>query len=105
MFAPLHKRALGTAVGLVAGIAVFLMTVWCILRGDPPDFVHGLGYLLPLFEVSWTGALAGSLSAAFAAFCAGWFFAFCRNLVIAIYIWVTRTRVELRQMRDFLDHV
>ena len=29
----------------------------------------------------------------------------CRNLVLAISLFVIRTRAELAQTRDFLDHV
>jgi hypothetical protein len=35
----------------------------------------------------------------------GWFVAFCRNLAIATSIFITRTRAELSQTRDFLDHI
>ena len=104
-FAPLHKRALGTALGLVMGTALFLMTVWAILKGDPTEPMFGLRYLLPLYDVTWGGAVLGSFSAALASFCAGWFFAFCRNLVLAVSIWVLHTRAELAQTRDFLDHI
>jgi hypothetical protein len=38
-------------------------------------------------------------------FVAGWFTAFCRNLAVAISIFAIRTRVELSETRDFLDHI
>ncbi len=73
-FAPLHKRAFGTAVGIVLGIAVFATTAWCILRGDPPGLIHSVSYVLPLHDVTWAGAVLGSGSAAFAFFVAGFAF-------------------------------
>lgn len=104
-FSPLHKRAFGMAVGITAASALFLATAWIILRGHPPYLLQSLSYLLPLYDVTWQGAVLGSLSAGLASFCAAWFLAFCRNLVIAISIWLLRTRAELVQTRDFLDHI
>lgn len=104
-FAPLHKRALGTALGLVAGLAVFAVTAWSIVVPGAPDFVYRLHFLLPGHAVDWRGAVVGGISAAFAFFVGGWFLAFCRNFVLAASIWMARTRAELDQTRDFLDHI
>lgn len=104
-FSPLHKRAFGMAVGITAGAALFLVTAWSLVRGDPPYLLQSLRYVLPLYDVTWPGAILGSVSAALAAFCAAWFLAFCRNLVVALGIWLVRTRAELAQTRDFLDHI
>ncbi len=104
-FAPVHKRAFGMAVGIVVGFTVFLATAWCIVRGDPPPIVYGLRFLVPMHDVTWAGAVLGSLSSAFAAFVAAWFLAFCRNAVLFSSIWLARTRAELEQTRDFLDHI
>lgn len=104
-FAPLHKRAFGLAVGLTFGLALFVVTAIALLRGDPPGILLRVRFLIPLHDVSWSGAILGSLSAAFAFFCAGWFLAFVRNFVLALSIWVLRTRAELGQTRDFLDHI
>jgi hypothetical protein len=35
----------------------------------------------------------------------GWFFAFCRNLALAVSAFIVRTRAELREVRGFLDHI
>ena len=104
-FAPIHKRALGMAVGLVMGSLVFVVTGWAVLVPEPPTFLYLLGYFLPGHEVSWPGALRGAISAGFASFVAAWFLAFCRNFFLAASVWVARTRAELNQTRDFLDHI
>lgn len=105
-FSPLHKRAFGTAVGLVFGAGLFLVSAIALLRGgDPSGLLARVRFMVPLYDLSWSGAVLGSLSAAFAFFCAGWFLAFSRNVVLAVSIWVLRTRAELRQTRDFLDHI
>jgi len=38
-------------------------------------------------------------------FVLGWFFAFCRNVVVAGSIFLIRAKAELSQTRDFLDHI
>ena len=105
-FAPLHKRAFGIALGLAIGLTMFLATAMFLLRA--PDQGVGLALLSQYFKgynVSWTGALVGFLWGFMIGFVGGWFVAFCRNLVIAISIFVIRAKSELSQTRDFLDHI
>lgn len=104
-FAPLHKRAFGTAIGLVLGSVVFLATVVGVLVPDPPSFLYLLANYFPGYTVSLPGALVGFGWAAFAFFVAGWFTAFVRNFVMAAMVWIVRTRAELMATRDFLDHI
>jgi hypothetical protein len=105
-FAPLHKRAFGTAIGVTVGAVIFLATVIFYLRG--PFSGRNLSLLSEYFygyTVSWAGAGIGFLWGFFVGFVAGWFIAFCRNLVIAISIFIIRAKAELAQERDFLDHI
>lgn len=105
-FLPLHKRAFGTATGLVAAIIVFALTVITIAR--PGENVFGLGLLGQYFtgySLSWQGAFIGAAWAGFTGFVMGWFLAFCRNAFVAIMIVYVRTRAEFEQTRDFLDHI
>ena len=104
-FAPIHKRALGMAVGLVLGGLVFVVTAWGVLVPEPPAMLYLLRYFLPGHDVTWPGALQGAISTGFGAFVAAWFLAFCRNFFLAASVWVARTRAELSQTRDFLDHI
>jgi hypothetical protein len=104
-FAPLHKRAFGMAVGLVLGLLAFAGTVVAVLRGGEDGFLHLLSAYYYGYSVSWTGAFIAFGWTAFGGFFMGWFAAFCRNFVIALSIWIVRTRAELQQTRDFLDHI
>lgn len=105
-FAPIHKRAFGIAVGTAAALLVGGVTLFHVVA-RPPD----AGYLRLLanyfygYTVSWAGILVGMFWAFATGFVAGWFVAFSRNLVIAASVFITRTREELRQTRDFLDHI
>ena len=105
-FLPLHKRAFGMAVGAAAGLVMFLVTAVCLLRS--PETAPGLQILDEYFygyAPTWPGALVALAWGFVMGFTAGWFIAFCRNLVIAASLWLTRTRAELAASRDFLDHI
>lgn len=106
VFAPLHKRALGIALGLAVGLTVFGVTAVYLLRDPDPGF--GLGLLNQYFagyDVTWLGAVIGFGWGFFVGFVAGWFAAFCRNLVMALSLFVIRVRSDLAQSADFLDHI
>ncbi len=105
-FAPLHKAAFGAAVGLVCAALMFLATAVLLITGQ--ESVIPLGAFSAYFRgysVTWEGAAIGAAWAGAAGFVFGWFTAFCRNLVIAISVFIIRTRAERAQIRDFLDHV
>jgi hypothetical protein len=106
LFAPVHKRALGTAVGSTGAIAVFTLTAFHLLVAPGPaidlsllaQYFHG-------YTVSWAGAFIGAFWGFVTGFVAGWFVGFVRNVVMAAYMFVIRTKAELLQAKDFLDHI
>jgi hypothetical protein len=57
------------------------------------------------YRVSWLGLLIGAAWAGGMGFVAGWFLAFCRNLVYASWLIIMRARATAGQTRDFLDHI
>jgi hypothetical protein len=105
-FAPLHKRAFGVALGLASGLLFFGFTAVYLLRGPVPGAnLWLLEHYFYGYRVTWPGAFLGFLWGGLVGFVAGWFIAFCRNLTLAISIFIVRTRAELQQSRDFLDHI
>jgi hypothetical protein len=105
-FSPVHKSAFGIAIATVAALLVFGVTALTILQ--PPGSrirLELLAVYLRGYSVSWVGALIGAGWAAVAGFVFGWFLAFSRNLVLAISLFVIRTRAQLAETRDFLDHI
>jgi hypothetical protein len=107
-FAPLHKRALGVAIGTAFGLVIFAITAIHLIRQPAPPEALPLSLLSQFFygyDVSWFGAFIGFGWGFLVGFVAGWFVAFCRNLVIAVSIFITRTRAELNATREFLDHI
>jgi hypothetical protein len=106
VIAPLHKRAMGMAVGLVLGALVFLVTlVTTFFPADQQWPLELLSQYFAGYTVSWPGAFVGLLWGGFVGFVAGWFAAFCRNFGVGLQIWLGKTKEELRATRDFLDHI
>lgn len=105
-FAPLHKTAFGVAIGVACALVIFALTGHAMLRpGHARLPLELLAVYLRGYSVSWTGALIGAAWGGAAGFVFGWFGAFCRNLALAVSLFVVRTRAELSQTRDFLDHI
>jgi len=105
-FLPLHKRALGIACGLVGGLLLFGATAFSLLvLGGDPTGLRLIGEYFYGYDVSWGGAFIGFFWGFVTAFVFAWFAAFVRNFVVAASIFLVRTRDELRQTRDFLDHI
>jgi hypothetical protein len=103
---PVHKVALGIAVGAVSGVAVFALTLFHVVL--TPQDALGIALLsqyLAGYSVSWAGAFVGLFWGILIGFVAGWFVAFVRNVVIASRVLMIRGKADLAQSRDFLDHI
>ena len=106
LFAPLDKRAFGAAVGVASGLLIFAITFHdVVIQSSRTGGLSLLNQYFPGYSVSWTGALIGLAWGFVLGFCAGWFVAFTRNVVLAILLFMIRTRAELAETRDFLDHI
>ena len=57
------------------------------------------------YDVSVFGAVVGAGWAFGVGFFWGWFAAFSRNLVYAIWLMTLRIRTDFSTSRDFLDHI
>lgn len=105
-FAPMHKLAFGVAVGTALGLLIAVITLFhAAFRPEAAPNVSLLSQYYYGYTVSLQGALVGGLWGLASGFVVGWFAAFTRNLVIASWIFVTRTRAELAATREFLDHI
>jgi hypothetical protein len=104
-FAPVHKRALGVAVGTACGFILFALTVFhVVLKPEGPSLTLLAQYFYG-YEVSWKGAFIGLFWGFVTGFVMGWFVAFMRNFVTAVRIFVLKTKVDLARTKDFLDHI
>ena len=104
-FAPVHKRALGVAVGLTVSLVVFAVTMFHIIARPPDLPIDLLAQYFYGYDRTWRGAIIGVWWGFVAGFAAGWFLAFLRNFTVAIWIFVVRTKASLAETKDFLDHI
>ena len=106
VFAPLDKRALGLGFG--TAFALFLAVVTLLSLVVDPGERFPLWLLHQYFAgytVSVSGAVIGALWAFATGFFWGWFAAFARNIVYAIWLMTLRIRSDFSTSRDFLDHI
>lgn len=106
-FAPLHKVAMGVACGAVLGGSVFLITAALLLKGGEvvgPNLAL-LGQYFLGYGVTWGGALIGLGWGFGVGFALGWSFALMRNLAIWAWLILVKSRAEMEQYGDFLDHL
>jgi hypothetical protein len=106
LFAPIDKRAFGAAIGVVAALGVGGLTALQLLVNPQPAMdLSLLSQYFAGYTVSWPGVFAGAAWGFATGFCAGWFTAFVRNLVMALSLFMIRSKAELSDSRDFLDHI
>ena len=107
LFPRAHKSALGLAFGLLAGLAIFAITALHLVSG-----LRGKGlplYLLAQYfqgyEVSWPGAFIGLAWGFLVGFIGGWLLGFVHNFTVGMWLFIIRTKQDLRQTKNFLDHI
>jgi len=55
----INIKALALSIGIVWGLAVFLLTVWFLIMGYSGDLLAKLGSVYLGYSVSWLGAFVG----------------------------------------------
>jgi hypothetical protein len=103
----MHKRAMGIALGIVAGGLLWLATAILLLKGGYPvgPNLWLLSQFLAGYSVTWPGAFIGLAWGFALGYIAGWSFAALRNLVFRSWLVIIRSRVEKEQYRDILDRL
>jgi hypothetical protein len=106
-FAPLHRIAMGVAGGTVLSSVLFLVTVVVLLRGgsSPEPNLGLLSQFLFGYKLSFTGSIVGLLWGFAIGFTLGWSFALLRNLTVWAFLAIVRSRAEMEQFGDVLDHL
>ena len=97
--------ALGAALGVVGGLAVFTATLAVVLRGGEP--IGPNLELLAQYFIGYTatpaGSVVGLLYGAAAGFGVGWLTATLRNSIVSVYLRVVRERTALAETSRMLD--
>ena len=104
--APWHARALGTAVGCTASVAMAVLTLFHGLAApaDAPDLAL-LGHLFYGYTVSWSGVPVGAAWGFASGFALGWLTATLVNFFQATWPLVAKIRHDASQPMDFLDRM
>lgn len=55
----INTKALALSMGILGGLAVFLLTVWFLIMGYSGDLLAKLGSVYLGYSVSWIGAFIG----------------------------------------------
>ena len=103
--ARLDGIALGVALGVLGGLAVFITTNFLVWKGG--DVIGpNLGLLsqfFPGYEVSAWGSLIGFVYGVISGFCIGWLAAFLRNFAVSIYIHILKLKSSMAAVNDSID--
>ena len=104
-FAKLDRTALGIAVGVLCGLAVFVATNFLVLKGG-----ENVGQNLQLlsqyfigYSVTFTGSLIGLAYGLVFGFILGWSTAFLRNLLLSVYLHIVRLKASMSSVQEFID--
>ncbi len=106
-FAPLHRIAMGLAGAVVASGLLGIITVVLLLRGTDEAITAGslLGQFLWGYSVSLRGIFIGLVWGLVIGFVMGYGFALLRNAAVWLWLTLIRSRAEMDQYSDFLDHM
>ena len=105
-FSKMDKLSFATAVGTVSGLAIFLATVFLVLKGGKvvgPNLAL-LGQYFLGYTVTLKGAWIGFAYSFFWGFLFGWLFAYLRNLSLAYMIYRARRKAQALTFKYFIDN-
>jgi hypothetical protein len=106
-FARVDEFAFAAASGALAGLLIFLATIWLIVKGGDSVGRHLqlIGQYFVGYTISVRGAFIAFAYAFVSAFLFGWTGAYLRNLFLTLYLYVLRKKNEMMSLRDLIDHL
>jgi len=103
--AKMDKLAFAAATGTVAGMIIFLATIFLLIKGGAvvgPTLAL-LGQYFVGYTVTVKGAFIGLAYGFILGFIFGWLFAFLRNMMVSYVIFRAKKTAEREKLKDFLD--
>ena len=105
-FARIDTLAFAIAIGSVCGLALFIATLWLIIKGG--ETVGPNLQLLRQYFIGYTVTIKGAFISMgysfFWGFIWGWLFAYIRNFCLGLFIYIVKKKTELLSLKDFLEH-
>ena len=104
--AKLDGTALGIALGILGGLAIFVATNFLVYKGGDvigPN-LSLLAQFFPGYEVSVAGSFVGFFYGMISGFVVGWLIAFLRNITVALYIHIVKLKSSMSAVNDYIDN-
>lgn len=104
--ARIDGTALGIALGILGGLAIFVATNVLVLKGGDeigPN-LSLLSQFFPAYEVSVAGSFIGFFYGLITGFVLGWLIAFLRNFTVSTYIHALKLKGSLSAVNDYIDN-
>lgn len=104
--ARLDGTALGVALGVLGGLAIFAATNFLVYKGGDvigPN-LSLLAQFFPGYEVSFAGSFVGFFYGLLSGFAIGWLIAFLRNCIVSFYIYVWKLKSSMSAVNDYIDN-
>ncbi len=107
IFPKMDPIAFGLALGVVCGLAIFLVTIFMTLKADPVTLKHLQIFdnILPGYHLSGLGSLTGLFDGLLLGFIAGYVIAIIRNFTVYLSAMILDRRIRMKTMKQFLDDV
>jgi hypothetical protein len=107
VFQRLHPMAFGAALGVVAGLSLFLATALLVIKGGSvvgPN-LSLLSQFLPGYRVTMGGSILGLIYGQTIGFVSGWFFAKIRNGSLLLYMVLVDNHVRWQILKNFHEYI
>jgi hypothetical protein len=105
LFARAHKRALGVAVGLTVGVGIFALTLIHVALEIDGLQIGLLNQYFYGYRVTVGGAFIGLAWGFVTGFIFGWMLGFVHNFTVGFWMFLVRTKNDLKRTTNFLDHI
>jgi hypothetical protein len=96
---------MGVSFGVLAGGMLAIATATLVIRDSRTPNFDLLAQFFWGYSVSWPGVFVGLFWGFVVGFVMGYGFALVRNAAVWIWITAIRSRAEMEQYSDFLDHL
>lgn len=98
--------ALGIAIGILCGAAIFLATNFLILKGGKQvgPTITLLNQYFFGYSVTIGGSILGLIYGFVSGFIVGWLIAFLRNSILKIYLQYLKFKGRIASIGSFLDN-
>ncbi len=105
VIAKVDRSALGMAVGLLAGLGMFLVTNFLIIKEDVllSSYFSLLNQYFWGYSITFIGSFIGLLYGFLTGFGLGWLIAFVRNAVIKFYLYLAKYKERMISINNFID--